>query len=143
MNQKERIKSEAVKLLSRKNLSENELRKKLKNKFIDIVCIDETIEELKFCKLINDEKYTEQLVNYYFNSKKYSKKMIKQKLIEKQIKQEMINSNISDLDDKENIKSIIEIRFSNLSNIDFNQKNKIINFFLRKGFLFDDINLFL
>jgi regulatory protein len=81
-------------LLSFKDYSEYELRKKLEGKF-DVCFIDTVIEKLKEKGLLSDEQYVEKIIRKYGNIKKYGYFKVEQELHKRGLKKETYENLLS------------------------------------------------
>jgi len=99
------------------------------------------IDDLTRLEYINDEEYTKKFIESNKKTKKLSKNMIKLKLKGKGITDDLIEkyfeeSGISDIDAI--IKLLEKKKF--LKTMDFDEKNKIKLYCVRKGFSISDVN---
>lgn len=92
-------KSQMIKLLNRKALSEFEVVKKIKESNVKIKYIQEIVNSLKNAGLINDE-FVAQLITEKELLKRKGKKAIRNLLIEKRIKEEIINKVFEEIDEE-------------------------------------------
>lgn len=117
-------------LLSRKDYTLKELEMKLFFRYKNKEIIQKVLENLKEKSYINEFDY---IINYV-RSKKYGRKRLEYELMKKGIKKELINEAYKEIeiDEKEEIKKF-------LPKIKDKDKNKQINFLMRKGFSIGDI----
>lgn len=103
--------------------------------------VNKVIEDLTFLEYLNDEEYTKKFIESNKKTKKLSKNMLKLKLKNKGIDEEIIEKYFSksEISDIESIVKILEKK-KFLKTMDFDEKNKIKLYCVRKGFLMSDIN---
>jgi len=94
--------SYALYLLSFRDYSEYELRKKLNKKF-DRDAVENTIEKLKREGLLSDKQYVENIIRKYAIVKKYGYLKVEQELLRRGIKREFYRDILDELynEDKE------------------------------------------
>jgi regulatory protein len=94
-----RAKLRAMNLLTKKDFTEEGLRKKLSEGYYNREQIDETIEYLKKYGYIDDERYVRNYVSIHIQTK--PRKKIVQKLIEKGISKELIENLLDEIYEEE------------------------------------------
>ncbi|MEA3312975.1 MAG: regulatory protein RecX [Caldisericota bacterium] len=96
-------------LLSFKDYSEYELRKKLVGKF-DVCFIDNTITKLKEKGLLSDKQYVEKIIRRYGSIKKYGYFKVEHELrrrgLKKEVYENLLNEIYTEAKEEENALSI-------------------------------------
>lgn len=131
-----------IKLLTRKEYCESEIRKKLFDLGFDISEIDSAVSLAKQRKYLSDERYTECFIRDQVFSL-HGKSVILYKLKTKAINQEIIERIFDNLEidwDKVAVDYFVFKRY-HLSDYKTDQKNKakIMRNMVAKGFTFDNI----
>lgn len=130
----------ALKLLSFKDRSEKEVRKKMAQKGYGE---EETEETVAFCReygFIDDERYAERFVHDASEIKKLGAARIKRELREKGIAQDITEKAVLGLEnERETLASEIKRRFADADFSNPKEKNKVIGYFARRGFSVRDI----
>lgn len=136
-----KARTRAIKYIMYKFRTSEEVRKKLEELEFSKEVIDKVIEDLIQLEYINDEEYVRKFIESNKKSKKLSKNMLKLKLISKGIESDVIEKYLAELNFSD-VYSIIKIleKKNFLKTIDFEQKNKIKLYCVRKGFSLSDIN---
>lgn len=141
-----RAKKRAMNLLLKGDMTEAKLRAKLtEGKYPENV-VSEAVTYVKSYHYIDDRRYAMS----YIASKSYtdSKNTIRRKLIEKGVSKEIIDSCIEEFYindelnsgvERELIKKLVLKKYSNINEIDYETKQKIIASVMRKGFSYYDI----
>lgn len=104
----EGAKRAAARLLTVGRKTETELRHKLKQKGFEQEHIDCAAEMFKKSGIIDDREYAESYIKDAVRLKKYSVRMIRQKLALKGIDREVVAELTSELDDSQQLYAIIE-----------------------------------
>lgn len=89
-------KTKALDMLSRRDYSKSDLKKKLMDKGISALLADVTISKLEDIGLLSDERYATRYCDYLFNVKKYGALRVKGKLYEKGISSELADACIKE-----------------------------------------------
>lgn len=126
-------------LLSRREHSVKELRQKLL-KTVDAKSADKAINRFLEAGYLDDEHFCRSLVEYLYNSKKYSTNHIKQECYKRGVDSQIIALVLEEYD-FDNINSIIElIERKYASKLEQeNGKQKVFAALQRKGFSYSDI----
>ncbi|WMJ77748.1 MULTISPECIES: regulatory protein RecX [unclassified Sedimentibacter] len=128
----------ALTLLSRRAMSEKQIRTKMKTKGYDEDFIDSAILKLKNQKYLDDERYSEMLINDKVNISKYGKRKIKQLLYEKGIERETIEEKIKCLSEEDELKRAYSVGLKKISSLkeedDRKKYVKLSRFLINKGF---------
>ncbi len=125
-------------LLGKKDYSEGELRFKAETKNYSQTEIEEAIAYLKSRSFLDEKRMAENILNHYAGNK--GQMWIKQKMQTKKIPTGTIaeilqNQEITANDKlKQKLETKYKIEFSNWLQVDFNTKQKILAFLLRRGF---------
>lgn len=123
--------------------SEKEIRIKLSRKF-DNEAVDNAVEKLLDLKLIDDERYAENLAEELYERKKYGKNRIRTELFRRGIDSETVNYVLDELfednnsDNVERIVDIIQKKYYNKIS-DENGRKKVFAALTRLGYSFSDI----
>lgn len=135
-----KARARAIKYIMFKMRTGKEVYNKLKELEFSEKEIVRVIEDLTQLEYINDEEYVKKFIESNKKTKKLSKSMMKLKLKNKGISEELIEKyfdslEVSDLD------AIIKIlnKKNFLKTIDFDERNKIKLYCVRKGFSITDI----
>lgn len=134
-----RARERCLNLLSRRSMTEQELRSKLKAGFYPEEVIDRTIELLIRHRLINDEYYADNYIE--MNCKSKSTRQIKQELMHRGVERELIMQVLSecDIDEEDNIRKLMVKKRIDRENSTEEEKNKFCAYLLRKGYDYDKI----
>ena len=150
MNEKSEIFSncekDAVKLLTRKDYSKFKLAQKLEEKGHDANLINDVIEDLRGRKLFREDWYIEARIRGLIR-KHYGPEVISLKL-----QQEEIYVNETEILDiyqeveitqEDQIRNLVQKKYSHIDNIDFNTKQKILRFLHSKGHYLENLSKYL
>ncbi len=133
----------ALSVLSKYSKSEKQLKKKMLEKGYDNRFIDNAIIKLKHQKYLDDERYSEMLINNKINVSKYGKRRIKEILYEKGIDREIIDEKLSAISDEDELERAYALgakRLRTLSAEDTRKSGiKLSNFLINKGFEFSTV----
>lgn len=137
-----RAKYAALFYLSRRALTERQLREKLEKKEYSSGIIDETLEYLKELGYIDDRDYAQRYAKDAAEIKKHGISRIRLDLRKKGISPEDIDEALQelDLDTADSLRSLIEEKSASLDLSDKKQRARLVNFLLRRGYKFDEIN---
>lgn len=128
----------ALSVLARNAKSEKQLRIKLKDKGYDLQFIDKAIIKLKQQKYLDDERYSEMLINSKINISKYGKRKIKEALYEKGIDREIIEEKIKMVTEEDELERAYSLgikKFKTLKEVDTRKNSiKLSNYLVNKGF---------
>jgi len=138
------LKKKALDALSRRRLSEKELRDKLKSFPKSSVYSDKLIEELKSLGFINDLEYAGALINTYSVTGKRSKRYIRNKLYQKGLLKEIIEqaveNELAEYDESAIALSLAEKKYKSVNKLQtLKAKKRIADFLKGRGFNWDDI----
>ena len=141
-----RAKQKALAILKHMDRTEMEMYSKLNEAYYTDLIIKRTIENLKEYHYIDDRRYASNFIR--LRKETLSKFFIKSKLIQKGINKDILEEiiiieyNLSEYDNDPEILAInkaILKRHKDISNIDWEEKQKLIASLYRKGFDLDKI----
>ena len=125
-----------VKILSVRDYSEHKLRQKLSEKKYPANEIDDAIDEIKKRGYLKEEIYTESRVRGFMN-KGYSVDYIRQKLAQEKltVPEDFIREVFVDHEtsEEEQIERLARKKISSKTELDYDQKGKILRFLISKG----------
>ena len=136
-----KARSRAIKYIMYKMRTSLEVYNKLKELEFPEKEINKVIEDLTQLEYINDEEYAKKFIASNIKTKKLSKSVLRLKLKNKGISDEIIDKYLVELGASD-IDAIIKIleKKKFLKTIDFDEKNNIKLYCMRKGFSISDIN---
>ncbi|HHY77268.1 MAG TPA: regulatory protein RecX [Clostridiales bacterium] len=125
-----------IKLLSIKDRTTAELRKKLKEKMFPDDIIGETLNKLTDYGYINDERFTENWIKSKANQSGISKKYMYNKLLQKGIEKELIDNVFKKINIDDYVSAFIfaQKKIKLLNDDDKTKKNKLFTILARKGY---------
>lgn len=130
----------ALSILSITAKSEKQLRDKMLEKGYDNNFINNAIIKLKQQKYLDDERYSEMLINNKINISKHGKRKIKEALYEKGIDRETIDKKISQISEEDELERAFILgakKLNTLKEEDTRKKSlKLSNYLITKGFDF-------
>lgn len=126
-------------LLSRREHSVKELKMKLL-RTVDEASADKALKRYAEAGYLDDEHFCVSLVDYLFNTKKYSVIHIRQECFKRGIDRETVENVLADfeIDNVETIVALIETKYSSKLETE-NGLKKVIAALQRKGFAYSDI----
>lgn len=135
-----RAKQKVLSLLERRDYTEKELRDKLMLAGFPADAVDGAISYVENYYYIDDERYARNFLEYRASGK--SRQAVYQTLAAKGIDTEKIREFMedADMDDTENIRRIFRQKFGDTTELSREKKQKIFNYFLRKGYKYNDIS---
>ena len=137
-----RAKLRAMHLLNAMKRTEDQLRLKLKQGFYTDDIIEEVLKYVKSFGYVEDKGYAERFIRNRQNVK--SKRELYAALCQKGISKEHIESAMEQCyeaqDEKDAIRKILEKKRFSLEDSTEEEKKKIYNYLLRKGFHYEDIS---
>ncbi len=135
-----KAKAKAFDIVSRKSVTEKQLREKLAEKGYDIDICDEVVRTLQEYNYINDADYAENFIEYAV-SKGWGKKKISFELERRGVERAIVSDVLSTFEDspEDRIYDILCVKFADADMSDYKQIQKIIRFFASRGFEFDSI----
>ncbi|MCX8084494.1 MAG: RecX family transcriptional regulator [Calditerrivibrio sp.] len=131
----DKVFSYAIKLLSRKDYFESELKEKLKSRF-DNVDIDYALKKLKDLGYLDDNKTKQNYIRSQ-SKKGFGQYLIKRKLLEKGIEVDVVE--IDDYIIEDDLKKKIKSKYYKYQR----DKEKTIAYFYRKGYPYERIKTLL
>lgn len=131
----------ALRLLSRREHSKHELRKKLLEREFEVEQVDTALAKMLEHDLQSDERFVKASINMRANSG-HGPRRIKAELGQHQLEEGQLETAMADseVDWTANARQIVIRRFGK-GELDFKTRNKAMNFLLRRGFSFDDAKL--
>ncbi len=137
----ERLLKYSIFLLSRRDYSEKELRKKYKEKEYLEDDVNIVLNYLKENNYQSDERFTRSFINSKL-SKMGIKKIKSHLSFEKGITKEVIEHVLDDMELNEinTVIRLLESKYRNKDLTDHKEKSKAFRYLVSKGFSFDDIN---
>jgi regulatory protein len=135
-------KNAALIYLAKRMLTGKELKDKLKNKGFSGGICDEAVRYFTEIGYINDFDYALRYATDAIKIKHYGTLKIIRDLRQKGIDTDIINNCISSLGDEnlQSLRLIAEKKSSMLDLSDPKQKNKLVEYLMRRGYKFDEIN---
>ena len=141
VNQKSRCSAfdKAVNLLAFKDRTTQEITKRLKENGYSSDEIEETVEKLSYYGYLNDENYTISYIKD--NTSKKGKKLIANELSHKGIQKDIISDILSnsEIDEVSTIRDIMERRYKDADLNDEKVYRRLVGFFLRRGFSYENV----
>ena len=122
---------QAYRFLAQRFLSSYELTQKMRRKQIEDPIIERVLERLRDYDYINDERLSEQVLNYLMKEQKYGAYMIKQKM---KLRGLTVPPEISDYDEVKAAYRVVEKKFGSILNEDCTPRVKVFNFLKYRGF---------
>lgn len=134
-----RARNRCLNLLSHRNMTELELRNKLRDGYYPSEVIDNTINLFVRNHLINDENYACNYVEVHQRNK--SVRQIRQELTGKGINKETICRIMEEnpVDEEQNIKKLLARKHFDGENATMEERTKLCGYLLRKGYDYDKI----
>lgn len=136
-----KAKEKAFDIVTRKAVTEKELRDKLRDKGYDKTICDIVISTMQEYNYINDADYCERFFEYSV-SKGWGRSKIKFELKRRGVEDDVISTALDGFCDNpvERIHNILSVKFAGVDLNDFKQKQRVIRFFASRGFDFDSIS---
>ena len=132
-------KLKALDLLRRRDHTEKELREKLTRQGFDPETVRKAVAYVDSYHYLDDERYVRSYLLSASSGK--SRQVICQTLAAKGIDPQTIQDCMEELelDDTENIRKICEKKFGDLNSMSREQRQKVFQYFLRRGYKYGDI----
>ena len=134
-----RAKLRAMNLLTKRPYTERKLRDKLEEGLHSQECIDIAIDYVKSFGYLDDRAYARDYINYHMSQ--LSMKTMEQKLLQKGVSAQVIRECLDEVDslecadaERKQIYQLFQKKFHGQIPQDMTEKNKMMNFFLRKGY---------
>lgn len=129
----------AVNLLAFKDRTVQEIKQKLVEKGYSSEEVEEAVEKLSYYGYLNDQNYTISYIKD--NTSKKGKKLIMNELSHKGIDKNIVNDMYDsiDVDEERVIDEMMNRRFKEMDLSDEKSYRKVVGFFLRRGFGYDNI----
>ena len=133
-----RAKTDALRLISFRPRSIEEMRGKLKLKKYDDALIDEAIAALKKQNLLNDELFAKFFANSKMFTRPSGKKLLQAELKRKGVSENLVSKTLEgmeDYDEKKTAKELVMGRFERTKDLPKEKrKARIFSFLQRRGF---------
>lgn len=138
-----RAKTDALRLISFKPRSVEELRSRLREKHHGDALIAEVIEAFKRQGLLDDEKYARLYANSRIHERPAGKRQLELELKKKGLAAPVVAKtmeSLSDYDEKKAARDLVEGRFRRMAGLpDEKKRNRLFGFLKRRGFSNDVI----
>lgn len=143
MEEFEKCRNYACKLLKYRSRSQKEIEDRLKKKKFSAEIIEKVIPWLKEKQYLDDLKFAQEWIAQR-KRKGYSEKLIRWELKQKGVSEEMVSSNLSNqeglLSDKEVAKKLVEKKIKLHKNLEpVKVKQRVQSLLLRRGFSWEVI----
>lgn len=135
----------ALRLLARRDYSQEEMRKKLIQKGFPFGEVEEVLEKITTQRLINDRRYAQRLINYYGQGKFWGPYRLIQKLREKgispELAKEVVTEEEKNFSASKRLKALLKKKLKNraLTELSAKEIKKITNYLHQHGFAWEDI----
>lgn len=133
----------ALSVLSRNAKSEKQLRDKMREKGFEDRLIDSAVLKLKRQKYLDDERYSETLINSKLSSSMWGKRKIREVLYERGIERSIINEKLSIVSEEDEVKRACCLGAKKLKTLreeDTRKKAaKLSNFLINRGFEYSTV----
>ncbi len=132
-------KRRALSLLERNDYTKKDLENRLSRDGFPIDAVNDALNYVSGYHYVDDERYARNYINYKSQGK--SRQMVYQTLAQKGIDSDIIEASMSEgtFDDVENIRQICEKKFGDVCNLPKEKRVKVLNYFLRRGYKYNDI----
>lgn len=129
----------AVNLLAFKDRTTQEIIQRLKEKGYSDEDIEDTVVKLSYYGYLNDQNYTISYIKD--NASKKGKKLITNELSQKGVDKSVIDMACDEveIDEVSSIECILSHRFANADYKDEKTYRRVVNYFLRRGFNYENI----
>lgn len=126
----------ALYMLARSAKTENEIKKKLKEKQHSEKAINQALEYLRGIGYINDESYTESFIKNMMDTSGTSSRSLYYKLISKGVDKEVIQDKLeeAEINDYASALKAAQKKAAGLKGDKWEKASKLLNFLYRKGF---------
>ena len=134
-----RARERCLYLLESMARTERQLRDKLKDAYYPEEAIEYALSYCKEKHYVDDLDYAERFIAS--RSATLSKKMIEQKLYQRGIGKDVMEQAFeeADIDEEEALRSLIERKYKDISDLSFEDRQKVIKKLMAKGFSYDAI----
>lgn len=132
-----RARERCLNLLAVRSMTEQEIRRKLRDGYYPEEIIDGVIPLLQKHHLVDDQDYAESFISMKKSGK--SKRQIQQELMRKGVSSEIIRTTLedSDINEEENIRRLMDKKGIHPEESGTEELQKFANFLLRKGYDYD------
>ena len=137
-----KAKKYAVKSLTFKMQSQQEMAKKLEQKGYDPEIIKKVVDHLVQMEYINDRLFAQKYIKQAMNLKKLGVQRIRQELSIKGIRRDVIDDALSQFDNSQEdvLYEMVQKKMKTLKDFDVKSLNSLRGHFIRKGYLMNSIN---
>jgi regulatory protein len=138
------LKFRAKEILSRRMISERDLRRKLSEERRPKALRDEVIEQLKSYGFINDTQFAASYIRSQLlrgsKSRLYLKNKLWEKGISSEVAEQVLEAELQNVDEVAEVKKLAAKKYKTLKNLPPQKaKGKLINFLRSRGFSWDTI----
>lgn len=136
-----KAKAKAMDALSRRAMSEKELRDKLLEKGFDGQIIDMTVDEFTDLGYLDDAAFAAMFAEQAMEGKGWGKRKIKYELLQKGVDGAVINEALEQFDDAphERMAELLRMKYGQLDLSDRKQQERATRFLASRGYDFSDI----
>lgn len=136
-----RAKLRAMHILERADRTEEELRTKLQQDLYPNEIVDCAMKYVKSFGYIGDRSYARRFVEskQRTKSKREIKLLLQQKGISNELISEAVDNCYEEVDEKETIRKLVEKKHFSADTATAQEKKRMFDYLLRKGFRYDDI----
>lgn len=137
--ERQKAKEYLIRCLSMRSYFTHELLKKLTDLKISPNTIQALLEEFRRLGYLNDQDYLNQLIKSY-QTRKFGPRVIYSKLLMKGVPKAWIDEALGEMEENSEVLSDLIEKKKRLLNLeDYKDRNKLIQFLLRKGFSYEKI----
>ena len=135
----------AVRILSRRELSEKELSDRLTKRGFALEDIDHAIEKCKKLQYLDDERYAEILCRTMVSQGKAVGRRLRFELKKRGLSADLIDRSMAEADENVVVDDLVQSMYQRrYGDIDFQssdaaQKRRIMNYFVRRGFTISQV----
>lgn len=142
VDERSKVYNKALEYLSRRSHSEYELKEKLRRKKLRGDLIDDVINRLGELGYIDDKKFCREYIEGRIRSSPRGRMLLKRELLQKGVAGELIERIIDLVYNKDTeinaLTKLVGVRKKRLKG-DKKDRERLISFLLRRGFIWDDI----
>jgi len=138
------LKYKGTRILSRRMITERDLRRKLTDERRPTAAREEAISQFKEYGLLNDAQFAADFVRTQMaggpKSRPYLRKKLREKGISDEVARESIERQLEGFDEVEAVRKLARKKYKNLRHLPTTQaRNRLINFLRSRGFSWDTI----
>ncbi len=134
LEEKEKIRNRAYRLLSYRDRSSREMRERLIHAGFDADLVDDVVRGLLADDTLNDERFAQAFLRDYTAVRPKGNRFISRELVKKGIAKETIESVLKTRDERELLRHFIQKKLKQFDPRDFKDRQKIIRRLLHHGF---------